>query len=65
MQGENIVTGIKRNPSIDFIKGVCIIIVVLCHSISFELLPNFINQSFSAIFLRCFFCVSDLVFILQ
>lgn len=52
-------TNIKqRNLGLDFIKGICIILVVLIHAMDFDTLPPPLPKLFNAFFLKCFFCVS-------
>lgn len=48
----------KREITLDLIKGVCIILVVLIHAVSFSEFPAYINNLFSSIFLQGFFFVS-------
>lgn len=55
----------KRNNALDFFKGICILIVVLCHSLSFEYLPDFIASYFGAIFLHGFFCVTGYLYYIK
>lgn len=48
----------KRNAGLDFVKGICIILVVLDHAINFHVFPDLITAVFYAIFLNGFFSVS-------
>ncbi len=52
----------ERDASLDFIKGICILIVVLCHCVPYEMFPAFISDTFEACFLRSFFCVSGYLY---
>ncbi|MCD7747231.1 MAG: acyltransferase family protein [Firmicutes bacterium] len=48
----------ERNNNLDAIKGVCIMLVVFCHTVQYEILPELFNTIWSAVFLNCFFFVS-------
>ncbi len=48
----------ERDACLDFIKGVCIVLVVLCHSEVFDDLPDIFRILNEAFFLRGFFMVS-------
>jgi fucose 4-O-acetylase-like acetyltransferase len=47
-----------RNYGIDVIKGICILLVVLCHTVLFENLPTILARIASGVFLKLFFMVS-------
>lgn len=55
----------KRNDGIDFIKGICILLVVLDHAmplLSTTNFPRIVGSTFGAIFLKGFFCVSGYLY---
>lgn len=47
-----------RNYGIDVIKGICILLVVLCHTVLFENLPTVLARIANGVFLNLFFMVS-------
>ena len=47
-----------RNYRIDVIKGICILLVVLCHTVLFENLPTVLARIANGVFLNLFFMVS-------
>lgn len=47
-----------RITGVDFVKGICIILVVLVHSIAFSSFPPLVEKIFQAVFLNSFFAVS-------
>ena len=49
---------INRDASIDVIKGICILLVVACHTITFDVLPLPILRVFESVFVNSFFMVS-------
>lgn len=54
----------KRNRGFDILKGICIIIVVFCHTLYFPSIPNdFIRLWAQSIFLRDFFFIVGWLFV--
>lgn len=47
-----------RNNGIDVIKGICILLVVLSHTVFFESLPTILGRIANGVFLNLFFMVS-------
>lgn len=48
----------QRNYGLDFLKGICILLVVLAHAVSFTRFPDMLHAYISGIFLNVFFVVS-------
>lgn len=58
-------TSKRRNAGIDFIKGICILLVVLDHAmplLSTTNFPKIVGSIFGAVFLKGFFCVSGYLY---
>ena len=51
----------RRIIGLDFVKGICIILVVLDHSVIFDSFPVFVGNILRAVFLNGFFAVSGFV----
>ena len=53
--------GKQRNDALDLIKGICIILVVLSHTITFKPFPELIRSIFIGIYLNAFFAVTGYI----